>query len=257
MKLLTININSIRAHIDEFLRILESGVYDTVLVQETKVDDASFPHIAFEHLPYNIKTFGQKSWNGVAIFSKLSIEDVTRGLPNFPDPNARIIECVLDGKYRVINVYMPNGESIDSPKFPYKIEWMQHFGDHIKHLFHSPEPVILAGDFNVAIRDADVWNPKQYEGSSISAPAARTEMQEWLNAGWTDEFLRFNENEKSPWTWIGYRGGSIQKDHGLRLDYFLTNAAATKLVRNCYIDRAPRMADKPTDHCGLVLDLIG
>lgn len=255
MKLLTLNINSIRAHMDSFMKIAQNGDYDTILVQELKVEDQLFPHIVFEHLGYNIKVFGQKSWNGVAVFSKNSIEDVTRGLPGYPDANSRMIECVIDGRIRIINVYMPNGESVDSPKFPYKIEWMNHFTRHIAKLLESEEPVFIGGDFNVAIQDLDVWNPKQYEGSSISAPAAREIMQKWLDAGWQDCYRRFNPDTENAWTWIGYRGGGLQKNQGLRLDYWLANKAAQKLVKNCEIDLCPRMDDKPTDHCGLALHL--
>ena len=236
------------------MALLDRGEYDVICLQEIKVTDSDFPHSLFEMSGYNIKVFGQKSYNGVAVFSKLSIEDVTRGIPGYADPNARLIECVIDGRIRLLNAYMPNGESIDSPKFPYKIEWMNEFTNHIYQYLNSEEPVILAGDFNVAIKDRDVWNPKQYEGSSISAPPARKIMQEWLDNGWDDEFRRFNPDEIG-YTWYGYRGGSVEKAHGLRLDYFLTNKTAGQLVKNCYIDLEPRMADKPTDHAGLVLEI--
>ncbi len=211
MKILTININSIRAHIESFLAILESGVYDTILVQELKCENSAFPEIMFDHTGYNIRVFGQKSYNGVAIFSKESIEDVVRGLPNFADTNSRFMECVVGGTLRIINVYMPNGESIDSPKFPYKIEWMNKFSEYIAPLLDSEEPVIIGGDFNVAIADADVWSPKNYVGSSISAPAARGVMGDWLNAGWIDSYRKFNP-ETIGYTWYGYRGfGSVDK----------------------------------------------
>lgn len=264
MKILSVNINSIRAHAENFIESLRQIGPDVVLVQETKVEDHAFPHILFEHLGYNVKTFGQKSWNGVAVFSKYSIEDVTRGLPGHAEPSARMMECVIDGRIRLINVYMPNGESIDSPKFPVKIDWMHHFTKHIAPLLNSEEPVIIGGDFNVAIEDRDVWNPKQYEGSSISAPQARKIMQEWLDGpaprslgegGWLDCYRHFNPDTNNAWTWIGYRSGSLNKDHGLRLDYFLVNHAARPLIKGCHIDMRPRTLDKPTDHCGLVLEL--
>jgi exodeoxyribonuclease-3 len=266
MKFLTLNINSIRAHIESFLDILRAGEYDTILVQELKVETAAFPHNLFDEFGYNIKAFGQKSWNGVAIFSKYSIEDVVRGLPNYPDVNARFMECVIDGRIRIINVYMPNGESEESPKFPYKIEWMQKFGEYIAPLLASEEPVIIGGDFNVAIEDRDVWNPKNYEGSSISAPAAREIMGQWLGrneivsergtGGWLECWRHFNPDVVG-YTWFGYRGfgGSLEKNQGLRLDYFIANKAAAKLVKDCHIDARPRHAEKPTDHCGLVLEI--
>lgn len=262
MKILTLNINSIRAHIESFIDILRAGEYDTILVQELKCENASFPHNLFDEFGYNIKVYGQKSWNGVAVFSKYSIEDVTRGLPNFPDVNARYIECLIDGRVRLINVYMPNGEAVDSPKFPYKIEWMEHFTRHIEHMLNSEEAVIIGGDFNVAIQDRDVWDPVAYRGSSISAPAARAIMQKWLDAGWLDVWRHLHPDETG-YTWYGYRGGaggnkpggSIDRGHGLRLDYFLVNKSAQKLVRDCEIDLEPRMHSKPTDHVGLMLSV--
>ena len=156
MKILTVNINSIRAHASAFIDILKSGEYDTILVQELKVENAAFPHNIFEEYGYNIKVFGQKSWNGVATFSKFSIEDTVRGMPNYSDTNARFLETVIDGHIRIINVYMPNGESVDSPKFPYKLEWMRAFTDYIKQYIDSDETVIIGGDFNVAIEDRDI-----------------------------------------------------------------------------------------------------
>ena len=153
MKILTININSIRAHAESFIDILRGHEFDTILVQELKVENAGFPHNLFDEYGYNVKVFGQKSWNGVATFSRDSIEDVTIGMPNYSDPNARFIECVVDGRIRVINVYMPNGDTIDSPKFPYKLEWMRAFSDYIAQYINSPEPVIIGGDYNVALTD--------------------------------------------------------------------------------------------------------
>ena len=255
MKILTLNINSIRAHIESFLDILKSGEYDTILVQELKVETANFPHNVFDEYGYNIKVFGQKSWNGVATFSKHSIEDVTMGLPTFPDINSRFLECVIDGRLRLINVYMPNGESEDSPKFQYKIDWMNAFTKYIEQYIDSEEPVIIGGDFNVAIRDNDIWNPKNYIGSSISAPAARDIMQQWLSMGWTDIWRKIHPDDIG-YTWYGYRGrDTVGNNQGLRLDYFLCNKSAEKIVKNCEIDIEPRRNPKPTDHCGLVLEI--
>lgn len=253
MKILTLNINSIRAHAESFLNILRRGEYDTIMVQELKVETASFPHNLFDEYGYNIKVFGQKSWNGVATFSKHSIEDVIYGIPGYPDINARFIECVIDGRIRLINVYMPNGESIDSPKFPYKLEWMRAFTNYISQYLNSEESVIIGGDFNIAINDTDIWKPANYIGSSISAPAAREIMQTWLDSGWIDTWRTFHPNDID-YTWYGYRGGdTVGKKQGLRLDYFLCNKSAIKNVRGCEIDISPRMDAKPTDHCGLVI----
>jgi len=255
MKILTLNINSIRAHIESFMDILRSHKYDTIIVQELKVENASFPYMAFDEFGYNIKVFGQKSWNGVAIFSTKSIEDVTTGLPTYPDINSRLIEAVIDGHIRVINVYMPNGDCVESPKFQYKLDWMKSFTDYIAQYLNSEESVIIGGDFNVSIEDRDIWNPKSYIGSSISAPDARKIMQQWLDAGWKDTWRELHP-ETIDYTWYGYRGiNTVEKNQGLRLDYFLCNKTAFKNVSDCLIDKEPRLADKPTDHCGLVLEI--
>lgn len=255
MKILTLNINSIRAHAESFIDILRAGEYDTIMVQELKVDTNQFPHNLFDEYGYNVKVFGQKSWNGVATFSKYSIEDTIRGMPVYPDVNSRFIECVVDGRVRLINVYMPNGDTVDSPKFPYKLEWMTAFTQYISQYLDSPEPVVIAGDFNVALTDRDVWKPANYVGIAIAAPAARAIMQSWIDAGWTDVWRKLHPDEID-YTWYGYRGGdTVGKKMGLRLDYFLCNRAAMNLVKNCEIDIAPRLAAKPTDHTGLMLEL--
>lgn len=256
MKILTLNINSIRAHAESFIDILRRGEYDTILVQELKVETGMFPHNLFDEYGYNIKVFGQKSWNGVAVFSKYSIEDTVRGMPNYADVNARFIECVIDGRVRVINVYMPNGDTVESPKFPYKLEWMRAFTDYIAQYVDSEEPVVIAGDFNVALTDIDVWNPANYVGIAIAAPAARAAMMAWIDAGWVDAWRTLHGPDARGYTWYGYRGrDTIGNKQGLRLDYFLCNRTAARMIKNCEIDMEPRMAQKPTDHCGLMLEL--
>ncbi len=255
MKILTLNINSIRAHAESFIEILRKSEYDTIMVQELKVETAAFPHNLFDEYGYNIKVFGQKSWNGVATFSKHSIEDVIMGMPGYADANARFLECVIDGRLRLINTYMPNGDTIDSPKFSYKMEWLTAFNQYISQYTESEEPVIIGGDFNIALTDHDVWKPANYVGIAIAAPAARNEMQKWLNAGWTDVWRNIHPTDID-YTWYGYRGGdTVGKKQGLRLDYFLANVAAMKLIKNCEIDIEPRLAPKPTDHCGLMLEI--
>ena len=255
MKILTLNINSIRAHAQSFIDILRGGEYDVIMVQEIKVEDAAFPHNLFDDYGYNIKVFGQKTYNGVAIFSRFSIEDVVRGLPTYSDVNARMIECVIDGRVRLINVYMPNGDTIDSPKFPYKLDWMRGFTDYISSYLNSEEPVIIGGDFNVALTDRDVWNPKNYQGIAIAAPAAREIMQSWIDAGWVDAWRKLHPDDVG-YTWYGYRGrDTVGNGQGLRLDYFLCNHAAEKMFADCEIDMSPRLAQKATDHCGLMIKL--
>jgi exodeoxyribonuclease-3 len=255
MKIATFNVNSLRAHVQNFLDWLNTAEPDVVLVQEVKATDDQFPHILFDSLGYNIKTFGQKSWNGVAVFSKYSIEEVVRGLPTYPsDENARMIECLIDGRIRLINCYMPNGDTVDSPKFQYKLEWMKKFTDYIANYYNDEIPTIIAGDYNVAIEDRDIWSPRAYDGVAISAPAARAIMNEWLQSGWQDAWRTLYPNDIG-YTWIGYRGDSLAKGNGLRLDYFLLNAAAKPLLKDCIIDMSPRRAPSPSDHAPLILEI--
>ena len=255
MKILTLNINSIRAHAQSFIDILRAQEYDVIMVQELKVEDAAFPYNLFDEYGYNIKVFGQKSYNGVAVFSRFSIEDVVRGMPNYADVNARFLECVIDGRLRIINVYMPNGDTVDSPKFPYKLDWMRAFTDYISNYIDSEEAVVIGGDFNVALTDRDVWNPKNYEGIAIAAPAAREIMKSWLDDGWCDAWRKLHPDDVG-YTWYGYRGrDTVGNNQGLRLDYFLCNHVASKMIENCEIDMSPRLASKPTDHCGLMIKL--
>lgn len=256
MKILTLNINSIRAHIHSVIKLLESSLYDVILLQEIKVETNIFPYSLFDSYPYNIQVFGQKSWNGVAIFSKHSIEDIILGIPNYNDPNARFLECVVNGNIRIINTYMPNGDLINSEKFFYKLEWLNYFSKYIEKYKNSSESVIIAGDFNIALTDKDVWNPKIYENVAITSQEARSIMNNWLHNGWTDAWRYFNK-EDIGYTWYGYRSkDSVNKKQGLRLDYFLVNKEAFKLIKYCYIDINPRLDIKPTDHTGLVLELI-
>ncbi len=257
MKIATWNVNSIRARMESFLSWIKEENPDVIMIQELKVIDSMFPFNIFDCLGYNIKVYGQKSWNGVAIFSKYSIEDVVRGLPDYPDQNARFIECLIDGKIRLINVYMPNGEAEDSPKFPYKLEWMHAFTDYIKGFVDSEEPVFIGGDFNVALLDRDIYNPAAYKGSSISAPAAREIMSGWINnQGWTDVFRYKNPDLEKAYTWWGYRGNGLEKDYGILLDYFLANKAALSLVKDCNIDKKPRYHKGASDHAPLIMDII-
>ena len=150
---------------------------------------------------------------------------------------------------------MPNGDCIESPKFPYKLDWMRAFTQYISRYIDSEEPVIIGGDYNVAIEDRDIWNPKNYIGSSISAPDARDIMKQWLDMGWIDAWRELHP-DTNEYTWYGYRGrDTVGNNQGLRLDYFLCNKRAAKMIKNCEIDKNPRLADKPTDHCGLMLEL--
>ena len=150
---------------------------------------------------------------------------------------------------------MPNGDTVDSPKFPYKLDWMNAFTKYISQYTNSPEAVIIGGDFNVAIEDRDIWKPKNYEGIAISAPAARQIMTQWLNMGWIDAWRTLHPDEID-YTWYGYRGrDTVGNKQGLRLDYFLCNKTAMEMVKNCEIDMEPRLAEKPTDHCGLMITL--
>lgn len=256
MKIATFNINSVRARLDNFVNWLKDTQPDVVLLQEIKCMDEVFPRNEIELLGYNIETHGQKSYNGVAIISKHSIEDVVKGLPSFEeDEQARYIEAVIGGKIRICNIYAPNGNPIDTPKFPYKIKWHQKLNEHIGEVLKYDEPLIVTGDYNVAVTDREVYNPKAYAKDAITQPESRLEFNNLKALGFTDAYRTFHDDVDDAYSYWGYRGGCWPKGYGILLDYFLLNKKAMDLLVDCDIDKEPRSKEKPSDHTPVVLEL--
>ncbi len=256
MIIATFNVNSVRAHLPNILDWIKNFSPDVILMQEIKCETNAFPYLEFEDLGYTVKVYGQKTYNGVAILSKYSIEDVVLGLPTFPsDVQARYIEAVIDGHIRVASIYAPNGNPVPSEKFEYKKEWMEHLYKHIESLMKNDEALILGGDFNVALGDREIYNPKAFEDDAITQPESREGMKKLFDLGLFDGYRIFNPDNEKAYTYFGYRGGCFQKGYGILLDYFLINAKAKDIIIDAGIDLSPRGNEKPSDHTPLWIEV--
>lgn len=251
-KIATWNINSIRqrlAHLQQWLK--DTGT-DIVLLQETKVTDDKFPTLELEDLGYNLAFVGQKTFNGVAILSKYPLEDVITALPgNEEDEQCRYIEAVVslpDGDVaRVASIYVPNGQSPDSEKFPYKMGFLERLRAHVSELLTYEEMLILGGDYNIAPEAIDVHEPKKWEGQACFHPKEREHFRALLNLGLYDAFRTTNP-QLEQYSWWDYRGGAYQKNDGLRIDHLLLSPQATDRLQSSHIDETPRGLEKPSDH---------
>ena len=247
LKIATWNVNSIKARLPNVLEWLAEAAPDIVLLQETKTVEETFPELEIGDLGYNIAVLGQKSYNGVSILSKRPIEDVTRGLPgNESDEQARYIEAVISG-VRVASIYLPNGNPVESAKFPYKLDWMGHLVTHARRLLALEETVVLGGDYNIIPADGDVYDPAGWRDDALCQPEARARFREILNCGYTEAFRALHA-ETGLYSFWDYQKGRWQRDEGLRIDHLLLSPEATDRLEACEIDRGPRDKAKASDH---------
>ncbi|HML93498.1 exodeoxyribonuclease III [Methyloceanibacter sp.] len=258
MKIATWNINGIKARLETVKTWLGAASPDIACFQEIKSVDENFPAEAFEELGYNVAVHGQKGFNGVALLSKLPFDEVVRGLPGDPDDvQARYIEGVVSvpsGVVRVVNIYLPNGNPIDSGKFPYKLAWMERLKARIEELLTYEEPFVVAGDYNVIPTPEDVYDPAAWLNDALFRPESRAHFRALLNLGLTDAF-RACHDEPHQFTFWDYQAGAWQKNHGLRIDHFLLSPQAADRLESCDIDSEPRGWEKPSDHVPVVLEL--
>ena len=247
IKIATWNVNSIKARLPHVLEWLSEAAPDIALLQEIKTVDEKFPELEIGDLGYNIAVHGQKSYNGVAILSKRPIDDVTRGLPgNEEDEQARYIEAEIAG-IRVASIYLPNGNPVDSEKFPYKLNWMKHLTAHARKLLASEETVVLGGDYNIIPADGDVYDPEGWRDDALCQPQARAYFREILNSGYTEAFRALHA-ETGLYSFWDYQKGRWPRDEGVRIDHLLLSPEAADRLDACEIDRAPRDKTKASDH---------
>jgi exodeoxyribonuclease-3 len=242
----------VRAHLENLVEWLRAAGPDVVLLQEIKCESAAFPSMLFEDEGYSCAVAGQKSYNGVAILARGSIEDVSVGLPSSDDPQARYIEAVVDGGTRVACVYAPNGDPVGSGKYDYKLEWMKRLNDHLSVLARRPEKVIVGGDFNVVRRDDFVYDPAAFRDSSVMQPRVRELFEESLACGFRDAWEMLNPGAVA-YTYFDYRGAGAYKDKGFVLDYFLVGEMARP--SRIWVDKAPRLRPRSSDHAPLVMEM--
>ena len=252
----TWNVNSVRSRIVHLLDWLKSDKPDIILLQELKCTDDAFPFMEIEELGYNIVTHGQKTYNGVAILSKFPIDDVTRGIPgNEEDINSRYIEGVLNvpgGAVRVASVYVPNGQTVPSQKFTYKLGFLDHLKNHIEKLLAYEEILVIGGDYNIAPEDSDVTNVKEWEGSVLTHDEARTKWRKIMNLGVYDACRVKTPTGQSENSWWDYRANGFGAGNGLRIDHLLLSPQAADKLNDYQVIKSLRALDKPSDHTPVV-----
>lgn len=250
----TWNVNSIRARLPRIIEWLHEASPDIVLLQETKVINENFPSEEIEDLGYNIAKKGQKSYNGVAILSKFSIEDVVYNLPgDQSDEQARYIEAFTKN-VRVASVYVPNGNPTLTDKFDYKLAWMDRLIKYAKEKLSQEDVLVIAGDYNVCPSSLDVYDPSGWVDDALCHPETRKRFRTLLNLGFTDAFRALNSGPGFYSFW-DYTGGAWQKDFGLRIDHLLLSPEAADLLNDSGIDKNPRAKEKPSDHTPVWIQL--
>jgi exodeoxyribonuclease III len=248
IKIATFNVNSIKARLPNVLAWLKEFTPDVVLFQELKCIDDAFPRLEIEDAGYTVATHGQKTYNGVAILSKSPIEDVSRGLPGDPtDEQARYIEATVFGKVRVASIYLPNGNPINTEKFPYKLRWMDRLKAHIQSKLPDDEIAVWAGDYNVIPTDTDVWDPRAMKDDALTQPESRARFRAIQHLGLTDALRAFH-TAPHLYSYWDYQAGAWQKDHGLLIDHLLLSPQAADRLVASGIDKGPRGQEKASDH---------
>jgi exodeoxyribonuclease-3 len=240
------NINSVRARLPVLEALLQEEAPSILMLQETKVQDDAFPLDIFDRFHYNVVVFGQKSYNGVAIASKGPIEEVSR-LSLGCDGEARYIEATTLG-VRVGCVYVPNGQSLDSPAYSKKLMFLDQLRSHARPFLQTQDPFVLAGDFNVAPYPEDVAQEKKWEGNLLCSPKERQALRAFFHEGWIDPLHNERDHQKNPFTWWDYRGRAVEKDDGLRIDFCLLSPRAFDQKREAGVAKKWRLEEKPSDH---------
>jgi exodeoxyribonuclease III len=253
MKLATWNVNSLNVRLPQLLEWLPANAPDALVLQETKLTDDKFPHEAIAALGYHAHWLGQKTYNGVALITRTAAVGVVKNIPGHDDEQARVIAGTVDG-IRVVGAYVPNGQAVDSEKFPYKLKWLDAFHRWLAEEIKQHPNLVVMGDFNIAPRDEDVHDPALWQGQVLCTDEERTRLQHLLGLGLVDAFRLFDQPPKS-FSWWDYRMLGFQKNRGLRIDLILVSDALRASVTACTIDRAQRKKEKASDHAPVVVVL--
>lgn len=257
MKIASFNINGIKARFEALSAWLDEFKPDVALLQEIKSVDEGFPREHFEDMGYRVETHGQKGFNGVAILSRLPLEDVTRGLPgDASDEQARWIEATVIGAraVRIFGLYLPNGNPAPGPKYDYKLAWMARMETHARSLLAQEMPLVLAGDYNVIPQDADAARPEVWREDALALPQSRAAFRRLLNLGFTDA-IRARMPQPGLYSFWDYQAGAWEKNNGIRIDHLLLSPQAADLLIDCGIAKAVRAGEKPSDHVPVWIEL--
>ncbi|MGS5087989.1 exodeoxyribonuclease III [Hydrogenophaga sp. A37] len=253
MRLATWNINSLTVRLPQVLDWLALNPVDVLALQELKLTDDKFPVQAFTDIGYHAQWFGQKTYNGVALLSKLPAEDVVRNIPGFNDEQARVL-CATVAGVRVIGAYFPNGQAPDSDKFVYKMRWLDALREWVRAEMATHPQVVLMGDYNITFDDLDVWDPVGLRETIHCTTEERTHLQALIGLGLTDMVRLFPQPEKN-YSWWDYRELAFRRNRGLRIDHILVSEALKSRATACVVDKLPRKNERPSDHAPVVLTL--
>lgn len=260
MRIATWNVNSLNVRMPRVEEWFAYAKPDVVCMQETKLADAAFPYMAFEALGYEVAHNGTGRWNGVAIASRVGLDDVTLGFgkvdtPMFDgdEPEARLVSATCSG-VRVSSVYVPNGRSLADPHYEYKLRWLDALRDDIAATSTPDDNVVIGGDFNIAPEDRDVYDPRKFRNATHTSPAERAALAEMLEWGLVDSFRARYDDEKL-YSWWDYRAGDFHQGRGLRIDLLLVSRPLAAGIRYALIDRFARKGKQPSDHAPVLVDL--
>ncbi|AZN35261.1 exodeoxyribonuclease III [Iodobacter ciconiae] len=254
MQIVTWNVNSLKVRLPQVLEWLDTHPEVTALcLQETKMEDINFPQAEIEAAGFQVVFAGQKTYNGVAIIAREALSDVVINIPDFADHQVRLIAATVKG-VRLICVYIPNGQALDSEKYPYKLSWLQALTLWLKTEMENHTKLALLGDYNIAPQDIDVHDPAKWVGQVLVSEPERAAFQALLDLGLTDSYRLFDQPEKS-FSWWDYRGFGFRKNAGMRIDHILLSRELVPLCSACVIDREPRNNERPSDHTPVIASL--
>ncbi len=257
MQFATWNVNSLKVRLPQVLDWLETYPVDALCLQELKLTDDNFPLAAIQEAGYQAIYTGQKTYNGVAILSKQGLDDVVRNIPGFDDPQQRVIAGTLStehGPLRIISAYCPNGQSLESDKYPYKLAWYEALRVWLQEEMQRYPNLALLGDFNVAPEDRDVHDPEKWEGNVLVSPPERQALQKLFDLGLHDAFRLFEQPERS-FSWWDYRQLGFRRNAGLRIDHVLLSDSLKERCTACVIDKVTRGNEQPSDHAPVIATL--
>lgn len=250
LSIATWNVNSLRVRLPHLAEFLGKEPLDALVLQETKIEDKDFPQTAIRELGYHSAWHGQKTYNGVALLSRTPASDIVLGIPGYPDTQSRVIAGTVAG-VRVVGVYVPNGQAVDSEKYGYKLDWLGHLSRYMAELRGAHERVVVLGDYNIAPDDRDVHDPAAWQGQVLVSAPERAALARLCAHGYVDVFRQLTD-EGGLYSWWDYRAAGFRRNHGLRIDLILASAALAGRCRSCRIDREPRTWERPSDHAPVI-----
>jgi exodeoxyribonuclease-3 len=256
MKLASWNVNSLKVRLPHVLDWLKEHQPDILGLQEIKTIDENFPLEEIKAAGYHVNFAGQKTYNGVAVISKLPATDIVTDLPGLDDPQRRVLGATIpqkNGDVRFLNLYIPNGSEVGSEKYEYKLGWLNALISYVKTQLAEHKNFVMVGDYNIAPDDRDLWDPEGWKDKILVSPPERAALQSLLDMGLTDTFRLFDQEDEL-YSWWDYRAAGFRRNHGMRIDLLLSSPAMTELCTASYIDKEPRKLERPSDHAPVVAE---